>query len=176
MTDWAGSGAGAREDSTRPLYPEPVKPPTLFVMVGLPGAGKTTLARQLEAEHGALRLTPDEWMMPLFGAGESGDKRELVEALLWSVAARTLSLGVSVVLDYGLWGRSERDDYRARAEALGADVRLHFLDAPYEELWRRVQERNQRLTPADAPISRAELDSFRRVFQPPTAEELASYS
>ena len=41
--------------------------PTLYVMVGLPAAGKTTLARQIEIEHGALRFTPDEWMIPLFG-------------------------------------------------------------------------------------------------------------
>lgn len=39
----------------------------LFLTVGLPGAGKTTRARQLAKEHGALRLTPDEWMIPLFG-------------------------------------------------------------------------------------------------------------
>ncbi|NGO75189.1 AAA family ATPase, partial [Streptomyces sp. YC504] len=39
---------------------------TLFLMVGLPGAGKTTKARQLAEEDHALRLTPDEWMIPLF--------------------------------------------------------------------------------------------------------------
>ncbi|WP_424949772.1 AAA family ATPase [Deinococcus sp.] len=49
--------------------------PTLFLMVGLPGSGKTTLAKQLEQRHSAVRFTPDEWMMPLFGAGESGDRR-----------------------------------------------------------------------------------------------------
>ncbi|MFJ3714174.1 MULTISPECIES: hypothetical protein [unclassified Streptomyces] len=31
----------------------------------MPGAGKTTRARQLAKEHNALRLTPDEWMIPL---------------------------------------------------------------------------------------------------------------
>ncbi|MFC3861388.1 AAA family ATPase [Deinococcus antarcticus] len=79
---------------------------TIHLLVGLPGAGKTTLARQLEAQHAALRLTPDEWMQPLFGAGESDDKRAVLEHdLLWSVAKRVLTLGVDVVLDFGLWFR-----------------------------------------------------------------------
>lgn len=102
--------------------------PTLFMMVGLQGSGNTTLAKQLERQHHALRLTPDEWMTPLFGWGESGDKREILENLLWNVAARTLELGLNVMLDYGLWGRWERAAYRARAEALGTRVELHFLE------------------------------------------------
>jgi len=36
-------------------------------MVGLPCSGKTTLARKLEIERAALRLTPDEWQVALFG-------------------------------------------------------------------------------------------------------------
>lgn len=34
--------------------------PTLHLMVGLPGVGKTTLARTIEDQSGALRLTPDD--------------------------------------------------------------------------------------------------------------------
>jgi hypothetical protein len=40
---------------------------TLHLMVGLPCAGKATLARQLEQEVAVLRLTPDEWPTYLFG-------------------------------------------------------------------------------------------------------------
>ena len=40
---------------------------TLHLMVGLPCSGKTTLARKLEHERSALRLTPDEWQLRLFG-------------------------------------------------------------------------------------------------------------
>ncbi len=37
----------------------------LILTCGLPGAGKTTLARQLAADRSALRLTKDEWMWAL---------------------------------------------------------------------------------------------------------------
>ena len=40
---------------------------TLFLMVGLPGSGKTTRAKELERETGAIRFTPDEWHLFLFG-------------------------------------------------------------------------------------------------------------
>lgn len=114
-------------------------------------------------------------MMPLFGWGESGDKREVVEALLWTMGARALSLGVNVVLDYGLWGYSEREDYSARATALGARVDFRFLDVPHAELMRRVEARNGRLGVGDVPISAAQLEEMIPRFQRPTEEELASW-
>lgn len=43
--------------------------PTMFLMVGLPGAGKTVRARELAAARHALLLNPDAWMIPLLGRG-----------------------------------------------------------------------------------------------------------
>ena len=64
-------------------------------MIGLPGSGKTTRARQLEVERSALRLTPDEWHVQLFGQDverpEHNARHDLIEALLWDVAARLLA-------------------------------------------------------------------------------------
>jgi predicted kinase len=158
---------------------EPGRPgtdrPTLFVMVGLPASGKTTLAKELELRHDALRLTKDDWMMPLFGWGDFEDKREVVEALLWQMGARALRLGVNVVLDYGLWAREERDEYRARGEALGARVDLRFLDVPEEELFRRMEARNRQRDPNDVPITAEQLREYLPRFQRPTEEELAGW-
>jgi adenylylsulfate kinase-like enzyme len=48
---------------------------TMLLMVGLPGAGKTTRAKELAAANRALRLTPDHWVIPLFGDPMASGKR-----------------------------------------------------------------------------------------------------
>ncbi len=148
---------------------------TVHLLTGLPGAGKTTLARQLEAQHAALRLTPDEWMNPLFGAGESGEKRWVLEAdLLWGVAARALTLGVDVILDYGCWAREERDLFRARAAALGAAFELHVLQVPIEVLWERLDHRNRQRPPDTFAVTREELDEWVSWYEVPGPDELTA--
>lgn len=149
--------------------------PTLFLLIGLPGAGKTTLARRLETEYAALRLTPDEWMNPLFGAGESRDRRWILESqLLWGVAARALTLGVNVILDYGCWAREERDFFRSRAAELQVCFELHVLDVPLDILWRRLEARNLDLPPDTFPVTRAELETWAGWYEVPAPEELTA--
>lgn len=151
---------------------------TLHLMVGLPGSGKTTRAKELEVQFGAVRFTPDEWHLQLFGQDahqpEHDERHTRVEQLMWSVAERLLKMGVSVILDYGFWAREERDGLRAQAEKLGVDFRIHYMDVPLDELWRRLEARNEEL--GDVPvfhITREEIELWHSWFQAPTADELA---
>lgn len=152
--------------------------PTLHLICGLPGSGKTTLARRLEREHSALRLTPDEWIARLLP--ERRDRAELdrlrdpTEAIQWEIAARALTLGVDVILDWGLWGRSERDEFRVRAKALGAQVQIHFCDVPLVELQARLAARNKTLQPGEFRIEGEDLILWSSRFEPPTPDELAT--
>ncbi len=146
--------------------------PTLFLMCGLPAAGKTTLAKQMEQGRLAIRLTPDEWMEALFQDGYDEQRRLIIEGLLWEVAAQALQLGVNVVLDFGFWSRRERDDYRARAAAVGAQTEVHFLDVPLDELSRRVALRNAALPPYNFRIEEADLQLWATWFEPPDSAEL----
>jgi predicted kinase len=147
--------------------------PVLHLMCGLPCSGKTTLARTLERDLGALRLCPDEWMARIVGDGRDEAKRASVEAMQWEVAARVLTLGLDVILENGFWSRTERDDYRRRAKAAGAETKVHFLNVKQDELQRRLKLRNAAL-PIDAfHVKPAELDLWWTWFEPPTAEELA---
>ena len=147
----------------------------LLLTCGLPGAGKTTLARQLAADRSAVRLTKDEWLTALGSSPWDTPAREKVERELWRVAQEILRLGPSVVIDFGLWARSERDEMRSAARGLGVGVELHYLDLPAEELWRRIEARNA-LPPWDSyPIRRVDLDGWIAGFEAPDAVELALF-
>jgi predicted kinase len=149
---------------------------TLHLMVGLPCSGKTTLARKLADERSALRLTPDEWQLRLFGQDaedpEHDRRHTLIEAMLWEVASQALVLGTNVILDYGFWAREEREDYRARAGQLGASSEIHFLDVPADELLRRLARRNADPALTAFYIPEAMMQPWIAFFQKPTLDEL----
>ena len=147
----------------------------LILTCGLPGAGKTTLARQLAADRGAVRLTKDEWLWALGSTPWDEPTREKVERELWQLAQEILRLGLSVVLDFGLWARIERDELRTVARDIGVGVELHYLDLAAEELWRRIEARNSRPPWDSHPIGRADLDGWLSNFEAPDDSELALF-
>ena len=80
-----------------------MRPPTLFLTVGLPCAGKTTAARHIEIGQRALRLTKDEWVKALYGHENPPSAQDVIEGRLIQIGLRALELGNNVVIDYGLW-------------------------------------------------------------------------
>lgn len=147
----------------------------LVIVCGLPGAGKTTLSKRLEADYDAVRMCPDEWMAELGIDLFDQTMRPLVEGLQWQVAERLLGLGVSVVIEWGTWSRVERDGLRERGRALGAAVELRFLDATIDELWRRVDARGMEVQMGGRRLTRDDIVSYAATFERPDDDELALY-
>jgi predicted kinase len=146
--------------------------PRLVLLCGLPASGKTTLARQLAESYGAVRLNPDEWESTLEVDPFDEGFQARLEAQFWELAQRLLVLGISVVLEWGFWARSERDEKREAARTLGVAVELRFLDTPYEELVRRVVARH---AAGGIAITESHMERYRATFEPPTDDELALY-
>ena len=148
----------------------------LVVLVGMVGAGKTTRARQITAERGAVRLTPDEWMIPLFGQDFTDDKythrHDILEGRLISVALDVLRAGVDVVLDFGCWAKAERSALRHLAGSVGAECELVYVPLTEDEQRHRVRTRWEETPHATFPITDDDLDGWNDLFQIPEAEEL----
>jgi len=92
--------------------------------------------------------------------------------MLWRVAARALSLGTNVILDFGFWAKEERDDFRSRARELGARSEVIFMDVGAEELMNRVKHRNENLTNEIHYIPEDRMTTWIGFFQKPYQAEL----
>ncbi len=97
--------------------------------------------------------------------------RAKIEALQWELARNLLVLGLTVIIEWGTWGRSERDALRLAARTLGTAVELHYLTAPVDVLFERIQRRGME----SPPIERDALLRWFEMFQVPTPEEMATF-
>jgi predicted kinase len=147
------------------------QPGRLIIVCGLPGSGKTTLAQSLEAELRAVRLSPDDWMDALGINLHDAETRTRIEALQWTIGQHLLTLGLTVIIEWGTWARSERDTLRLRARELGASVELRFVSAPPDILIERIKQRARE----NPPIAGDSIGQWFAAFQPPSDEEMALY-
>jgi predicted kinase len=97
--------------------------------------------------------------------------RSKIEALQWQCAQDLLTLGLTVIIEWGTWARSERDNLRLKARTLGAGVELHCLTAPVDVLFERIQSRGLE----SPPIEREALSRWSESFEAPTPEEMALF-
>ena len=140
----------------------------LIIVCGLPGAGKTTLAVELERRLDGVRFSADEWMEALGLDIYDEERRGKMETLQWKLGQQILARGGIVIVEWGTWGRAERDALRVGARALGAAVELHYLHAAEDVLFERIQRRGME----NPPIAREDVARWVKIFQAPTVEEM----
>lgn len=155
--------------------------PTVHLICGATGSGKTTYAQALANRVRGVRFSMDEWMALLFlgdrpaelSVNWAVERAARCEAQIWAVAEQLISRGIDVVLDIGLSKRDHRDRYRLRAAQAGAEPKLHYLDVDVEARRQRVRLRNeQRSGPFSFEVTDAMFDYLESAFEAPSDDEL----
>ncbi|MFZ5775176.1 MAG: AAA family ATPase [Thermodesulfobacteriota bacterium] len=133
-----------------------MRPPELFVFLGLIASGKSTLA-QAWAEHRGIRYhNSDVVRKELAGIAPNAPRRESVDqgiytaeftartyGALLSRAEAALTQAPGVVLDASYQRREDRDAVRGLASRLGARVYFILCLCPEDEMRRRMEARGR---------------------------------
>ncbi len=154
---------------------------TFHLLAGGVGAGKTTHALALAGALRAMHFSIDDWMVKLFGPDaprppqlpwiveRTGRCERHIEAMALALGR----LGVSSVHDTGLLRADKRRALAQAARTAGFGVKLHFIDVPADERWRRVAARNEQQGETyRVTVTRPMFDFIESVWQPPDAEEM----
>lgn len=105
--------------------------PTLYLMLGYPGSGKTTTASAIHDLTGATHLWADKIRRERFGTPtySRSETRELYDHLN-EVAEELLATGQSVIYDTNFNFYKDRQKMRKIAASYGADSKLVWVKVP----------------------------------------------
>ena len=149
--------------------------PTVYMMLGVPGSGKTTFSKQLQSRLELPRFAIDEEYSKL--GGDLHDHRwnkDLAEQAGEHIKQQTKKLvaeGQSVILDLCPWIKARRDEYRKYVDSIGASCHIYYFEVDKEELLRRLDKRNESSEDYHI-VSPDMLDAFISEFDKPINEDV----
>ena len=136
---------------TQLVAASPAEPPTQVVLVGLPGAGKSTFARRLAPLIEAVILESDVLRTVLFGTPNhaNSENKRLFRAI-HAVVLRLLLDKRNVIVDATNLRETHRKPYRDIASTAGARLEVVHLTAPEHVILDRLAGRRDSPDPQDA--------------------------
>lgn len=119
----------------------------LHLMCGFMGFGKSTIAKQLQKKFNAVCLSPDEFMLDLYGRklSESNFRiaKKRVDVVIWKIAEQVLKSGVDVILDYGYWTKVSRREAYERGIKIADEVIMEQVICSMETAKKRLLKRGK---------------------------------
>ena len=138
----------------------------LILFSGLPGTGKTTLARRVAQALGAPLFAKDRLQSVLWVHGTADRATADGYHLLLDQADEQLALGISVVLDAVFPLPGFREQAREIAARHGARFRVVYCFCSDEAAWRARMAGRRQLVPHWAPVGWEEVERLAALYTP----------
>jgi len=152
----------------------------IHLLCGPTASGKTTLAKDIESERGAVRFSIDERMAPPNYPAQPNpafimeliQKAQPVFMEILTESHQHLSCGNGVVLDVGAFHRSTRDFARNWATSIARPLTLYYLSVGRNIRLERLRQRNKLHGKTYAfDVPEWVFEWIEREFQAPTDDE-----
>jgi predicted kinase len=146
--------------------------PTLYMLVGLPGAGKTTAAKIIEELTGATRLSSDEVRLQMFPQPTfSPEEHTQLYNELNRRAEDLLHSGKSVIYDANLNRHEHRQEKYGMCLSTGAKPVLLWVQTPKETAKERASHASRApLIPKNETAGQM-FDRIAGIIESPSADE-----
>lgn len=147
--------------------------PTLYLFVGYPGAGKTTVSQLIEEETGAIHLWVDRERQKMFDVPTHSlpESAELY-GYLNELTGQLLCDGKSVIFDTNFNYRKDRDYLRTIATKNNANTLVVWITTPKELAKKRATDPAHRERNGyEATMSPEDFDRLSNHLQEPTKDE-----
>lgn len=148
--------------------------PTLVLLYGYPGAGKTYFARQLCDDLQAAHVQGDRIRYELFEEPRyDRQENEIVDHLMQYMAEEFLNAGISVLYDVNAARLSQRRTLRDMARKVKAQHALIWFQVDVETAFMRVVKRDHRKADDkySMPLDRTTFESLAGQMQNPANTE-----
>lgn len=146
--------------------------PVLYLMIGYPGAGKTTAAKIIAEATGAVHLWSDVERHKMFGDPTHSEEESVkLYDSLNRRAGELLAAGKSVVFDTNFNFRADRLKLREIADRTGADTLILWVTIPVDVARQRSVGTGQRRNGYHTRMSEEHFDSIVSKLEPPAEDE-----
>ena len=146
--------------------------PTVYLICGFLGAGKTTYSKKLAQEIGAIHLNPDEVCMQRYKSEEYETNWVFCFTQtinhLWQEISTLIKQNKDVIFDVGFWTKTSRKEAINKIKQMGGNSIVYYIYAPDTVLKQRLTTRRGKI----AEQNLLHFDNIKKSFEEPTQDEI----
>lgn len=142
-------------------------------------SGKSHYARQIKEQKNAVILSIDEATYELIDnkQGEFYNVfAERVNKYLMKKAVEIVKAGCNVILDWGFWTKTERQETTKYFNQFGIDVEWHYVDIEQSRWKQLIKERNNKIKNGNGGsnfyVDEGLMEKLLSKFEEPTRDEI----